>query len=70
MTMKVLLLLSMYVTVGRAFQFMKGWKMPTYDPHEEAVKEKFGDKSTYTAVEAIMQACNAGGTSDRHQSRR
>lgn len=28
-----------------AFQFMKGWKMPTYDPHEEAVKEKFGDKS-------------------------
>lgn len=28
------------------FQFMKNWKMPTYDPYEEAVKEKFGDKST------------------------
>jgi hypothetical protein len=28
-----------------AFQFMKDWKLPTYDPNEEAVKDKFGDKS-------------------------
>jgi hypothetical protein len=28
-----------------AFQFMKDWKMPTYDPNEDAVKERFGDKS-------------------------
>jgi hypothetical protein len=30
-----------------AFQFMKDWKMPTYDPNEEAVKERFGDKSKF-----------------------
>jgi hypothetical protein len=29
------------------FQFMKSWKMPTYDPHEEAIQERFGDKSTF-----------------------
>ena len=29
-----------------AFQFMKNWKMPTHDPYADAVKEKFGDKST------------------------
>jgi hypothetical protein len=37
-------------TMGNAFQFMKDWKMPTYDPNEDAVKEKFGDKSTYVYV--------------------
>jgi hypothetical protein len=31
---------------GHAFQFMKGWKMPTYDPNQEIVQERFGDKST------------------------
>jgi len=27
------------------FQFMSKWKMPVHDPHEDAVKDKFGDKS-------------------------
>lgn len=31
----------------QAFQFMKNWKMPVHDPHEAAVKARFGDKSTY-----------------------
>ena len=28
-----------------SFQFMKNWKMPTHDPHQEAIEERFGDKS-------------------------
>ena len=34
-----------FMSTAHAFQFMKDWKMPTYDPNEEAVKQKFGDKS-------------------------
>ena len=41
-----LLLLSVCCSVGDGFQFMKNWKMPVIDPYEEAVKERFGDKST------------------------
>jgi len=41
----VLFVLALGLNVGHAFQFMKGWKMPTYDPYEEAVKERFADKS-------------------------
>lgn len=46
-TMKSLLVLQLFGLLAsgvQAFQFMKGLKMPTYDPHEEAVKERFGDK--------------------------
>jgi hypothetical protein len=32
------------------FQFMSGWKMPTYDPHEEAIQERFGNKSKSSFV--------------------
>jgi hypothetical protein len=42
-----LALLMVSLSVCHSFQFMKNFKMPTYDPHEEAVKERFGDKSTY-----------------------
>ena len=50
----------MCVTTGNAFQFMKDWKMPTYDPNEEAVKEKFGDKSKskiYTYIYMHLVVC-------------
>jgi hypothetical protein len=40
-------LLLVLLPLCHGFQFMKNFKMPTYDPHEEAVKERFGDKSTY-----------------------
>ena len=43
----VLQLLGLLASSVQAFQFMKGLKMPTYDPHEEAIKERFGDKSTF-----------------------
>ena len=46
--------MCMMTTGSNAFQFMKDWKMPTYDPNEEAVKEKFGDKSKSTAVVRIV----------------
>lgn len=44
---RLLLLLTAVLPTTTAFQFMKGWKMPTHDPHAEAVQEKFGDKSAY-----------------------
>jgi hypothetical protein len=40
-----LLLITGSPVVVYGFQFMKGWKMPTYDPQEEATQTKFGDKS-------------------------
>lgn len=39
------LLAACLATTSEAFQFMKNWKMPVHDPHEFAVKERFGDKS-------------------------
>lgn len=45
--MKTVSILVACLGLSEAFQFMKGWKMPTYDPHEEAVKARFGDKSTF-----------------------
>lgn len=44
-TMKILFLLTVCLSSTGAFQFMKNWKMPVHDPYEEAVKDKFGDKS-------------------------
>ena len=44
-TMKILLV-SLLLPLVHSFQFMKGWKLPTHDPHQEAVSQKFGDKST------------------------
>ncbi|KAL7558214.1 hypothetical protein ACA910_016096 [Epithemia clementina (nom. ined.)] len=46
MVRSVLLLLGvgLWAPVSNAFQFMKGWKMPTHDPYAEEVKDKFGDK--------------------------
>ena len=41
------LVASLATTCTHAFQFMKDWKVPVHDPHEQAVKERFGDKSTY-----------------------
>ena len=41
----ILVLSALLLPGGSTFQFMSKWKMPTYDPYEEAVKEKFGDKS-------------------------
>ncbi len=40
-----LVLLSLTLVSVQGFEFMKSWKMPTYDPYEAAVKERFGDKS-------------------------
>ena len=46
--LQLLLVVGLWAPSVNSFQFMKGWKMPTYDPYEEEVKNKFGDKSTYT----------------------
>ena len=27
------------------FQFMSKWKMPTHDPNQDIIEEKFGNKS-------------------------
>lgn len=43
----ILLYVAILATAAEAFQFMKGWKLPTYDPNEEVSQQKFGDKSTY-----------------------
>ena len=40
------LLVASSATGTQAFQFIKNWKMPVIDPHEQAVKDRFGDKST------------------------
>ena len=55
----VALTFLMCVATGNAFQFMKDWKMPTYDPNEEAVKERFGDKSKskYIPVSYAPSCC-------------
>jgi hypothetical protein len=45
-----LLLVILALNVSHGFQFMKNWKMPTYDPYEEATKEKFGDKSAFDSA--------------------
>jgi protochlorophyllide reductase len=50
-----LLLTTLVLPASHAFQFMKGWKMPTYDPYEEAVKEKFGDKKL-----VVLTGCSSG----------
>jgi hypothetical protein len=41
-----LLIFALTVCSGHAFQFMKNFKMPTYDPNQEIVEERFGNKST------------------------
>ena len=58
---KFLLFTTLVLPASNAFQFMKGWKMPTYDPYEEAVKDKFGDKSEYS----FMLALNASSIDGR-----
>ena len=47
----------MLVSSVQGFEFMKGWKMPTYDPHEQAVKERFGDKSKIRSDIVIIVVC-------------
>jgi hypothetical protein len=42
-TLGVLLLAVIGTTDG--FQWMSKFKLPTYDPQQELVQEKFGDKS-------------------------
>ena len=42
-----ILWLSLLPCGTNAFQFMKGWKMPTIDPHQAEVEQRFGDKSTF-----------------------
>eukprot|EP00522_Entomoneis_paludosa_P007165 CAMPEP_0172448576 /NCGR_PEP_ID=MMETSP1065-20121228/7568_1 /TAXON_ID=265537 /ORGANISM="Amphiprora paludosa, Strain CCMP125" /LENGTH=558 /DNA_ID=CAMNT_0013200123 /DNA_START=107 /DNA_END=1783 /DNA_ORIENTATION=- len=44
-TVSVIFCLGLWALPGlNAFQFMSKWKMPTHDPYEEEVKNKFGDK--------------------------
>jgi hypothetical protein len=51
----VLLSLARLASLGcDAFQFMKDWKMPTYDPNEEAVKVRFGDKSEFFGTQIVL----------------
>lgn len=48
--MKILCTLLTLCTLfegASAFQFMKNWKIPTYDPNDEVIHRRFGDKSTY-----------------------
>ena len=55
--MKLFLSLFTLVSVAsnvQAFQFMKNWKMPVHDPHEQAVKERFGDKSKWALVRRLV----------------
>jgi hypothetical protein len=47
MVSRWLLTLLAAASTCHGFQFMKNWKMPTHDPHQEAVQERFGDKSEY-----------------------
>ena len=48
-----------------AFQFMSKWKMPVHDPHEQAVKERFGDKSTYILYSQTCACHVMDGSSTR-----
>ncbi|GKY97355.1 hypothetical protein MPSEU_000693900 [Mayamaea pseudoterrestris] len=41
---KFVSLLLVLASIADAFQFMKNWKMPTYDPNQEAIADRFGDK--------------------------
>jgi hypothetical protein len=46
--MRALFNLSLWIAIlgtTNAFQFMQGWKLPTYDPNAKAAEERFGDKS-------------------------
>ena len=45
--MKTSVLLLLLPCGTTAFQFMKGWKMPTVDPHQAEIEERFGDKSAF-----------------------
>ena len=45
--MKSMLLLALVALQANAFQWMSKLKMPTYDPQQELIQEKFGDKSAY-----------------------
>ena len=45
-----ILWLSLLPCGTNAFQFMKGWKMPTIDPHQAEVEQRFGDKSTFEYI--------------------
>jgi hypothetical protein len=40
-----ILLVALAAAPSDGFQFMSKWKMPTHDPHQEQVEQKFGDKS-------------------------
>jgi hypothetical protein len=45
-TMKITSVLLIALAVPcEGFQFMSKWKMPTHDPNQEKIQEKFGDKS-------------------------
>jgi hypothetical protein len=37
--------MTLLVVTTNGFQWMSKFKMPTYDPNQEMVQEKFGDKS-------------------------
>lgn len=44
--MKITSILLIALAVpGEGFQFMSKWKMPTHDPNQEKIQEKFGNKS-------------------------
>lgn len=45
---------STSTTYVEGFQWMSKFKMPTYDPQQDAVKEKFGDKSTSSPILIVM----------------
>jgi hypothetical protein len=50
----VVVTLSTTMTTVNGFKFMSKLKMPTYDPNEELVKEKFGDRSTYQVYVVVV----------------
>mmetsp|Transcript_11932 Transcript_11932/g.28671 ORF Transcript_11932/g.28671 Transcript_11932/m.28671 type:complete len:586 (-) Transcript_11932:90-1847(-) len=43
------------IGVVDGFQWMSKFKMPTHDPHQDAVQEKFGDKKL-----AVITGCSSG----------
>ncbi|KAG7345548.1 NADPH-protochlorophyllide oxidoreductase [Nitzschia inconspicua] len=52
---RILLIFAAIVPVANAFQWMSKFKMPTYDPQQELVKEKFGDKKL-----VVITGCSSG----------
>jgi hypothetical protein len=55
--MMALIVIISTTDVVEGFQWMSKFKMPTYDPQQDAVKDKFGDKSAYNTTHILLRHC-------------